>query len=61
MFESQIIDGEAYIEMTQPQNAQYLKLRYRELQKAKEAQAEAMQAAQLQKAGGGGKVLPLKG
>ena len=61
MFEQKIIDGEAYIDMTQPQNAQALKLRYKDIAAAQQAAAEeAKQQQNLQGGGAGGKVLPLK-
>lgn len=54
LFQMGIIDGEAVLDMLQPQNVQQLKERYKEMQKKREMQAQqekVMQAAQ-----GSGKV-----
>lgn len=64
MYEAGIIDGEAYIEMSQPQDTQALKQRWKQMNAARMRAAQEEKAAQqasLQEGGAGGKVVPMKG
>lgn len=52
LFENQIIDGDSYLDMTQPQNVQVLKEKYKKIVAAKQAAAAQEQALEAAKASG---------